>query len=141
MDYDKRWTLANDLREFANFLDDHGQDIPDVTVDISSRVWKSWTGASDVPTAIALALRAGMKGADEVTKEYSDNYFRLYLSFGELQYRVLCDRDEVCERTVVGTETVMESVPPEGEWTEKEVEKDIVEWVCNPLLAAAKDVD
>ena len=140
MDYDKRTQLGNDLREFADFLDDHGQDIPDVNVDVSSRVW-SWTDAGDVPTAIALALRAGMKGADEVTKEYSDNYFRLYLSFGDLQYRVLCDRDEVCERTVVGTETVMESVPPEGEWTEQAVEKDVVEWVCNPLLAAAKDVD
>jgi len=141
MDYNKRTELASNLREFADFLDDHGQDIPDVTVDISSRVWKSWTGAGDVPTAIALALRAGMKGADEVTKEYSDDYFRLYLSFGDLQYRVLCDREEVCERTVVGTETVMESVPPEGEWTEQAVEKDVVEWVCNPLLAAAKDVD
>ena len=140
MDYNKRTELASNLREFADFLDNHGQDIPDVTVDVSSRVW-SWTSAGDVPTAIALALRAGMKGADEVTKEYSDNYFRLYLSFGGLQYRVLCDRDEVCERTVVGTETVMESVPPEGEWTEQAVEKDIVEWVCNPLLAAAKDVD
>ena len=140
MDYDKRTELANDLRDFADFLNDHGQDIPDVTVDVSSRVW-SWTSAGDVPTAIALALRAGMKGADEVTKEYSDNFFRLYLSFGDLQYRVLCDREEVCERTVVGTETVIESVPPEGEWTEQEVEKDVVKWVCNPLLAAAKDVD
>ena len=140
MDYNKRTELASNLREFADFLDDYGHDVPDVNVDVSSRVW-SWTSAGDVPTAIALALRAGMKGADEVTKEYSDNYFRLYLSFGELQYRVLCDREEVCERTVVGTETVMESVPPEGEWTEKEVEKDVVEWVCNPLLAAAKDVD
>ncbi len=140
MDYNKRTELASNLREFADFLDDYGHDVPDVNVDVSSRVW-SWTSAGDVPTAIALALRAGMKGADEVTKEYSDNYFRLYLSFGELQYRVLCDRDEVCERTVVGTETVMESVPPEGEWTEQAVEKDVVEWVCNPLLAAAKDVD
>ena len=140
MDYNKRTELASNLREFADFLDNHGQDIPDVNVDVSSRVW-SWTSAGDVPTAIALALRAGMKGADEVTKEYSDDYFRLYLSFGDLQYRVLCDREEVCERTVVGTETVMESVPPEGEWTEQAVEKDIVEWVCNPLLAAAKDVD
>ena len=140
MDYDKRWTLANDLRQFADFLDDHGQDIPDVNIDVSSRVW-SWTDAGDVPTAIALALRAGMKGADEVTKEYSDDYFRLYLSFGDLEYRVSCDRDEVCERTVVGTETVMEPVPPEGDWTEKAVEKEIVKWVCNPLLAAAKDVD
>ena len=140
MDYNKRTELASNLREFADFLDDHGQDIPDVNVDVSSRIW-SWTSANDVPTAIALALRAGMKGADEVRKKYSDDYFRLYLSFGDLEYRVSCDRDEVCERTVIGTETVMESVPPEGDWTEKAVEKDIVEWVCNPLLAAAKDVD
>ena len=140
MDYNKRTELASNLREFADFLDNYGHDIPDVNVDVSSRVW-SWTSAGDVPTAIALALRAGMKGADEVTKKYSDDFFRLYLSFGDLEYRVSCDRDEVCERTVVGTETVMESVPPEGEWTEKEVEKDVVEWVCNPLLAAAKDVD
>ena len=140
MDYNKRTELASNLREFADFLDNYGHDIPDVNVDVSSRVW-SWTSASDVPTAIALALRAGMKGADEVRKKYSDDFFRLYLSFGDLEYRVSCDRDEVCERTVVGTETVMELAPPEGEWTEKPVEKEVVEWVCNPLLAAAKDVD
>jgi hypothetical protein len=30
-------------------------------------------------------------------------------------------------------------VPPEGEWTKKMVEQDVVEWDCHPLLAVTKD--
>jgi len=56
-----------------------------------------------------------------------------------LQYRVVCNREEVCEKNVIGTKMVTKRVPPEGEWSEQEVEEEIVEWVCNPLLAIATD--
>lgn len=138
MNIDKAYKLAEDLRSFADFLDQHGEELPHVSVDVASHVW-GYSGES-VPESVALAMRAGLKGAGAVEKEYSDNYFRLYLSFGSLKYKIVCNRDEVCERKVIGTEIVTKSVAPEGKWTEQEVEQDIVEWVCNPLLSVATDV-
>ena len=140
MNNDKTWQLVNDLRKFADFVETHGAELPDIGVDLRSRLW-SWDDDDDVPAAVAATLRAGIKDADEVTKDYGTSNFSLHLEFGELQYSVVCNRDEVCERTVVGTEMVTEDVPPVGEWTTETVERDIVEWVCNPLLAIAKDVD
>ena len=137
MNPDKAGELAYELRRFADFLDIHAEELPRVTVDIASHVW-GFSGES-IPESIALAMRAGLKDADTVEKEYSDTYFRMYLSFGELKYKIVCNRDQVCERKVVGTEMVTERVAPEGEWTEQTVEKDVVEWVCNPLLAIATD--
>ena len=133
----RAYRLAEDLRSFADFLDQYGEELPHVTAEIASHVW-GYSGES-VPESVALAMRAGLKGAGAVEKEYSDNYFRLYLTFGSLKYKVVCNRDEVCERKVLGTEMVTRSVPPEGEWTEKEIEQDIVEWVCNPLLSVVTD--
>ena len=98
MNIDKAYKLAEDLRSFADFLDDHGEELPHVSVDVASHVW-GYSGES-VPESVALAMRAGLKGAGTVEKEYSDNYFRLYLSFGSLKYKIVCNRDEVCERKV-----------------------------------------
>lgn len=68
-------------------------------------------------------------------------YLRLEGRLGALHIQVLCDRDEVCERIVVGTETVTETVPdPEAlaavPQIERTVEREIVKWECRPLLAA-----
>jgi molybdate-binding protein len=138
MDANKAGELAYELRRFADFLDIHAEELPRVNVDITSHVW-GYMEEQSVPESVALAMRAGLKDADTVEKEYADNYFRMYLSFGALKYKIVCNRDEVCERKVVGTEMVTEKVAPAGEWTEQTVEKDVVEWVCNPLLAIATD--
>lgn len=135
----KTFQLVEDLRDFADFVEEHGPSLPDVTVELRSWAW-GWDGTTDVPKTMALAMRAGVKGAQKVTKEYSEDYFRMYMDFGKLQYRVVCNRDEVCVKNVIGTEMVTERVPPVGDWTEQTVEKDIVEWVCNPLLAVVEDV-
>ena len=137
MDIDKAGELAYELRQFADFLETHAEELPRVHVDIASHVW-GYSG-ENVPESVALAMRAGLKDADTVEKEYSDTYFRMYLSFGALKYKIVCNRDQVCERKVIGTEMVTERVAPEGEWTMQTVEKDVVEWVCNPLLAIATD--
>jgi hypothetical protein len=139
MNPDEAGELAYDLRKFADFLDIHAEELPKVQVEVASYVWDYNGSGDDVPQSVALAMRAGLKGADKVEKEYSDNYFRMYMSFGALKYKIVCNRDEVCTKSVVGTEMVTERVPPPGDWTEQTVEKDVVEWVCNPLLAIATD--
>ena len=139
---DKAWQLADDLRKFADFIEVHSHELPDVSIDLRSYVW-DWALAEDgdVPKTIALAMRAGMKRADKVTKEYTDGYFRLFLHFGSLEYKVICNREDVCTRRVTGTEMVTQKIAPEGKWTEETVEQDIVEWDCNPLLEIANDRD
>jgi hypothetical protein len=142
MEDKKTFQLAADLRDFADFLEEHGLILPDVTVDLRSYLWNyTSTDIEDVQGTVALAMRAGMKSADEVKKDYSSDYFRLFLHFGKLRYKLVCNREEVCTKRVVGTETVTKQMPPEGEWTEKIVEQDIVEWDCNPLLAVVTDRD
>ena len=131
--------LGENLRTFADFIDEHAADLPDsIEVDCYTYLW-DWSVAegTSVPIAMSRAMRAGLKSSAVVKKEYSDNYFRLYMDFGikqPVQFKIVCDRDEVCEKHVVGTEKVMKSVAPAGKWTEEEVEQDIIEWKCNPLL-------
>ena len=138
----KTFRLAADLRDFADFIEEHGPILPDITVDLRSYLWSyTMTEGENVPASIALTMRAGVKSADAVKKDYSSDYFRLFLKFGNLEYKVMCNREEVCTKRVVGTETVTKQMPPEGEWTEKTVEQDIVEWDCNPLLAVETDRD
>ena len=140
MNPDKAGELAYELRRFADFLDIHAEELHDVKIEAASHVWGYMEDSDSVPQSVALAMRAGLKDADTVEKEYSDHYFRMYLTFGAFKYKIVCNRDEVCERKVVGTEMVTEKVAPAGEWTEQTVEKDVIEWVCNPLLAIATDV-
>ena len=148
MDDTRAFHLAENLRSFADFVDEHAPVLPEsIAVDCYSYVW-DWQMETDadgveetIPAVIARAMRAGIKGSDKIRKEYSDSFFRLYMDFGskvKIQYKIVCNRDEVCEKHVVGTEVVTEKVPPEGEWIEKEVTKEIVEWKCSPLLAVVE---
>ena len=146
MEDKKTFQLATDLRDFADFIEEHGPILPDVTVDCRSYLWnftlaENEATRNDVPASIALVMRAGVNSADAVKKEYSDDYFRLFVHFGKLIYKVVCNREEVCTKRVVGTETVTKSIPPKGKWTEETVTQDIVEWDCNPLLAVVGDRD
>lgn len=98
-------------------------------------VWHSF----DAKVVEAIA-RAGLRHGAKVQKEYGDTVFQLRLSWGPVTAELLSHRDKVCQRVVVGTETVTKKVKdptalaavPEIEVTE-EVEK--VRWDCKPLLA------
>ena len=65
--------------------------------------------------------------------------FTLTFKFGKLNYSILCDREEVCERIVTGTEEVTESVAVK--WEEKTRTKETVKWKCHPLLAVVEGGD
>lgn len=68
-------------------------------------------------------------------KESDQSYLRALKSFGngygKFQIRHLMSHEGVCEKVVVGTRTVTKSVPMDDvEYTEIEVEEDIIEWKC-----------
>ena len=142
MKYEKAIEMVEDLRKVADFIEKQFSQVPDIDVEITSYVGFGWDeSAEDIPAIIADTVLAGLAEGASVRKDYGSSYFRAYLGFGELEYRVTCERDAVCTRRVIGTQMVTKSMPPEGEWTEKEVEEDVVEWDCHPLLAAAKETD
>lgn len=76
----------------------------------------------------------------EITKDYTTNYAMVAAKFGPVNVVLQADREQVCERVVVGTREVTEEVPdPEAlaavpTTTVTRVE-DVVEWQCRPLLA------
>lgn len=142
MKYEKAIGMAEDLRKVAGFIEEQFSQVPDMDVEITSYVGFGWDeSAENIPAIIADTVLAGLAEGASVRKDYGSSYFRAYLGFGELEYRVICERDAVCTRRVIGTQMVTKSMPPEGEWTEKEVQEDVVEWDCHPLLAAAKETD
>ena len=140
MKRDKARTLAKNMRKVALFIQDNADDIPDdIKIEMATHLW-SWDVSDDVEITgvIGKAMRAGMHDGADIRKDYSDSYFRCYLTWGidepKITWKIVTGRDDVCTKTVVGTHKVMKMVAPEGGWTEKEVEEDIVEWECHSLL-------
>ena len=141
MDPVKSSELADDLHSLADLFDLHGDDLPDgINISILSYLW-SWCIDGPVPEILATTMRAGLKVGAEVSKVYDDDRFRLNIKMpnGRIIYQVSAERDKVCTKRVTGTEIVEKDVPPEGEWTKKLVEQEVVEWDCHPLLAVTKE--
>ena len=137
MKYSEAKVLADDLHRFANFVELRYHMLPDgLKAQPYTWVW-GWDG-EDVPEVMASAARAGLGQADEVKKDYRGTTMNLTLHFGKLVYTIHCERDKVCVKRVVGTKMVKKQVPVGG-YEEQEVEEDVVEWDCHPLLAAAND--
>lgn len=98
--------------------------------------------SADDKQEVAEFVRAAKAHGATITKSASDasNYFSALCQFGRITLDVYVPREEMCERVVVGTETVTTKVPdpvalaavPHVEVTET-VEK--VEWRCHPIMA------
>ena len=141
----KAHLLASNIREFASFIEYNAADLPeDMKIDIATHLW-SWDYDDDVeiPATIGKAMRAALQDGADIKKDYSDNYFRCYLTWGiedpKIIWKIVSSREDVCTKNVVGVHKVTKMVAPEGEWTQKEVEEEIVEWECHSLLASITD--
>lgn len=87
--------------------------------------------------AVLAAWARALPGRKDKTP--SGDYFRLTGGLRGLKLMVLCDRGEVCEKRVLRTETVTETVPDPvyvaaAPLVERETEREIVEWVCAPSI-------
>jgi hypothetical protein len=140
MEYSKANRLANNMRKFALFIQDNATELPeDMKVDIATHLW-SWDASDDVeiPNVIGKAMRAALHDGADIKKDYSDNYFRCYMTWGidepKITWKIASSREDVCTKEIIGTHMVTKMVAPEGDWTEKEVEEEIVEWKCHSLL-------
>ena len=145
MEYSKANRLANNMRKFASFIEENAHELPeDIRVDVATHLW-SWDATDDVeiPATIGKAMRAAMHDGADIKKDYSDNYFRCYMTWGiedpKVTWKIVSSREDVCTKNVVGVHKVTKMVAPEGDWTQQEVEEEIVEWECHSLLAPTTD--
>ena len=126
--------LRDSLHEATEWLDTH----PDF---ILGAIYKNFEKIELVSYAydnnkegIKQALFDSRTTGIKFDKEYTGDYLNLKLELSKnLVVRVPFDRDEVCERRVVGTRTVEREIATG--WRKENVEEDIVEWDCPPLLS------
>lgn len=135
-DLDERAGYVDGLRRLADLLAANpvlplpwNDDITPVTL---------FTRRGTDQKAVAAAFARAVGGV--VAKRPRGDYLDLIGRVGALRVELVADRDAVCERIVVGVETVTVPARPAVEATpEQVVEREVVEWVCGPLLAAAAD--
>jgi hypothetical protein len=91
--------------------------------------------AAEQKAAIAAVVRAvGGTWAKRSTGK-NDDLFTFDGRLAGLYLDILTHRETVCRRVVTGTREVTATIPPATK--EVTVTEDIVEWICEPLLAEA----
>ena len=132
----KNAELVAGLRQLCDFIEAN-DDFEFVTGDTPQVEfhWREWY-VNKSPEARRLLIADLARRLGKSEKVYADNFFWLRHNFGSLvQLEVVSLRDVVCERVVTGTRVI----PAQPEHTipaipEHEVE--VVEWRCEPILAA-----
>jgi len=124
------------LRMLADLLDNN----PNIPLPYTGR--EKHTGLlwilHDDQRATLAAIAKALPGKVEKSVRVKDGAFDLIGQLAGFHVKAIANRDEVCTRVVVGTETITKKVPdpsvtvPEVEVTET-VER--IDWICTPLLA------
>ena len=128
MRYKTQNDLVTSMREFADFLEARGLELPepgygDATIEIS---W--WLPNKEELARTARALGKCEKKLDE----YSYNLVR---KFGNVKFEAWSSRNVVCTRKQVGTKTVEVTVSV----VTGTKEEPVYEWECDPLLVVDSD--
>jgi len=129
--------LAAGLRALADFIDAH-PDLPYPTYLRWPSVWCP-TSADEVAALIRAAKAAGIP----VEKRHSATQRNVAFQFGAVKAEALVNKEEVCERVVVGQKVELVPdptyIPPDVPLVEQVV--DVTEWRCLPLLAPREAAD
>lgn len=130
------------LHRLADFLNDNPTYIPHGGLRIFKRVWAD---ESDKEAVVQMANHAKtLAPCDKRTSEYD---FEIVKSFGPHEINVYTNRENVCERKVVGTKTVKrygysaedQAVIDTMQKQHVEATEEIVEWTCPPSLLSQAD--
>ena len=131
MRYKERDELVAGLRELADFVEKHGQEIPS-EINVNSNynfLYDSTDGRTGREKAriIAKVLSRGGK----VEKKFQGSYLELVRRFGPIKVEFNVAREQVCVKRVVETIVHPERVV-------KGYTEEVVEWDCiDPLLKAS----
>lgn len=138
----ERTAFASGLRKLADLLEQH----PELELPYTGHAFGAginWIPlGGDGQKAQAATFARLIPG--KVDKAVRGEAFDLIGSIDGLRVKMIVDRDEVCERVVVGTETIEVTEPdPEAvaalpTVTRTEVH-EIVEWRCGSLLGGGDD--
>jgi hypothetical protein len=129
--------IAVGLRALADFIEAH----PDLTYPTYLRRPSVWCPTS--ADEVAELIRAAKADGVQIEKQHSDTQRNVRFRFGAVKAEALVNKDEVCERVVVGQKVELVPdptyIPPDVPLVEQVV--DVTEWRCLPLLAPREAVD
>lgn len=135
--------VADEARRLADWLDTHAEAISNLGDNfdlgiVDLRVTFFGYGPADEQKNLAAAFARMRRGARKTSKDANGSFFELRHEFGRFAKAEAClSRDQVCERRVVGKETIaVEDYSIER--PKKLIEREIVEWECPPVLAAVE---
>ncbi|GGM64317.1 hypothetical protein GCM10012275_38600 [Longimycelium tulufanense] len=131
---------AAGLRALADLIEDNPALAERLRYSLERIISPLFSGENDHKALLAAFARAGKRHGAQITKDSDGKYFGVNLTWGPVTLYVYAERERVCERVVVGTETVTEEVPdPEVVAAAPTVTRtrtvEQVEWRCTPLLA------
>lgn len=135
--------VATDLERLAAFVRAN----PDLADRIADQYFLLYLMPKHDPRAAMadIARRARRAGAT-IRKDGDERYAKALLDFGGITLQVYAQRDQVCERVVIGTRQVeIEEPDPELLAKVPTVRRiatvEDVEWRCTPLLAPAEHAE
>ena len=136
-------TITGKLRAVADLLDAAGPDLPPpFTVDLyygKPQVTWNFYGDDYQRTLVQQVIRL-LGGSWD--KRYSSENFWATRETEIAELRIVCEREQVCTRKVVGTETVTRLVPADdAPMVEVTEEREIIEWDCSPLLSERVSIE
>jgi hypothetical protein len=137
----RREEFIQGMRDLASWFEDN----PEIPIPSYRQVvienWV-WGGENDEDGESAKQELLRLMGAGEGpwVKDYTGSYLEVRREFGPCRYVLTVNREEVCTKRVVGTKTVKRRDPALVEQVPIiDVEEDVVEWDCHPLLAPTED--
>ena len=120
------------LRKLADLLEAKPELIlPDIT----KSTIKFWCEDAAQTAETAKLMPTGWAKNNPTTSGYDADYYRLTGNWEGASVVVVALRSDVCERVIVGTETV--TVPAVKAALETVVQRPVYEYQCEPLLAKA----
>lgn len=118
------------LRLLATFLEKH----PEMPLPMEISPWHYLSLFPDTLKEFQTIARA-FGSFDKGVNGTADELFEISRRVGAIRIKVFANRNEVCQRIVVGVERVPTEVVPEK--IVPAHDREIVRWECSPLLADA----
>lgn len=133
-------TYTTGLRTLADLIDGNPHLYDDVRYSLSTLLIPV-SSREDPRGRMADWIRVAKSVGLPISKSYDESWGKVVIDFGGFALQVYADRDQVCERVVVGTREVTREVPDPvalaiPTTTVTEVVED-VRWECLPLLTPA----
>ena len=132
--------LAADLQTLGEWLARHAEDAPAVYVagTIAPAVYLSANTAEEFAAAVRWMTRGSSPDSPVQRDPIGERMF-FDRRFGSFTVTVGGDRANVCERVVTGTTIVRRPDPSYPAPPLVDVEEEVVEWRCSPILSVAHD--